>query len=231
MVSGTTLVEVAHRCPSAIEDARLYVHNPYGLNEVILPATLDPVVFVWDSARTGFGWTTLRAGLMGCVESQWEWTERHFVIVGESVPPLTISPPVTPPEFTLPTVDTEPPPPAPEGPDVDVTLRVTHWNAVEDASHVYARCALRVPAGSGLGAVLDAAQEDGCITSWIPWTPAVYPDDVACIDAMCDTAWFSGGAGTTYWRYPRPLSVAGGEVVSVDYYIDRRSSCDQLYAC
>ncbi|MBW3649342.1 MAG: hypothetical protein KY458_02115 [Actinobacteria bacterium] len=246
VVGGQVTVRVQHRCPLPIIEAVLFVSNGTFANSYYVPVkSLDPVVFEWDTPRTGLGTIAIRARLSGCTAALGVFvTKPRYVIVGPvAVPPPTTVPP-TPsvprvPDVSAPTVPAPPPtpsvvppPPLAPGTGVRATVRIWHGGESNDGSgQLHASCAVEVLPGSGVAAVLDAAQATGCIRSWVP---DIYGDrnNVLCIDGLCaalgDNTW-----PFLYdrWEHPRPLQVSGGETVDVRYQLRSVNSCSLWYAC
>lgn len=75
--------------------------------------------------------------------------------------------------------------------DVTATLFV---NAGHPAAPGWRDCAVSVPAGANVGALLDAAVAQGCLLSWGADSYPGYGRYVTCIDEVC-------GQLPTYWAF------------------------------
>lgn len=75
--------------------------------------------------------------------------------------------------------------------DVTVTLQI---DLGHPALPSYKECDVTVPAGSNVGAVLDQAEEDGCISGWESASFPGFGRYVTCVDGLCEEV-------VTYWAF------------------------------
>lgn len=75
--------------------------------------------------------------------------------------------------------------------DVTVTLQI---DLVHRATPSYKECDVTLPAGSTVGALLDQAAADGCISSWESSSFPGFGRYVTCLDGLCEQI-------VTYWAF------------------------------